>query len=144
MNFQNYTQTYSRPVPRFSIAQYFRSLDFAALHRETAGLIKGTGKVACLAAAILFLGNYAIMMTIGSVELSIESLRIERHDLLDKNIEYRAARAELMDPAQLSELAQKKLSLQPAAGNQVAVYDRNKNTFQEGQFDLKSKTFVKL
>ncbi len=148
MNFHNTTQTYGRqygrPAPKMSFAQVIRLGDFTGIFRETAGLIRGTGKIACLAVAFVIIVNYAILSAIGNVNFSIEGLKDTRHALLDKNIEYRAAKAYLSDPLNLGKLAQDQLSLSPASKEQVGVFDRRKGIFKQGQFDQETKTFVYL
>lgn len=150
MNFHNTTSTYGsgrqygRPTPKMSFTQTIRLGDFTEIFRETAGLIRGTGKVACLAVAFVIIVNYAIVSAIGSIDHSIEGLKDARHTLLDKNIEYRAEKAHISDPLNLGKLAQDQLSLGPATKEQIGVFDRRKGIFRQGLFNQETKTFVYL
>ncbi len=144
MNLHNTIQAYGRPEVKLSLTQLVRPRDLSGLYREAAGLIKGAGKVTCFALAFLIIGNYAIVSTITSIDLSIESLKDTRHTLLDKNIEHRAQKAYLNDPVNLGELVHDQLSLNPATREQVGVFDVRKGIFKQGQFDQETKTFVYL
>lgn len=144
MNFHNTTQAYGRPEVRISLAQLVKPRDLSGLYKEVAGVIKGAGKVTCLAIAFVIIANFAIVSTIASIDHSIESLKDTRHTLIDKNIEHRAQKAYLNDPVNLGELVHDQLSLSPATKEQVGVFDQRKGIFRQGQFDQETKTFVYL
>ena len=142
MNFHNTTQAYARPVPKLSLRNYFRPVDFTLLMRKTAPLIKRSGKIMLLISTLVAILNFAVISAIGSIESSIINLENARHTLIDKNIEYRAGLANLNNPLNLSRLAQDKLSLDIPSKEQVRVYDPRQGNFRQGQFDRKTKTFV--
>ncbi len=128
MNFQNYTQTYTRTIPKQGLRQQLRSYDIRNL---PGGLLlwKAAAKVMLLLLPFVLVISMFVGSAINSVERSIVTVDNQRHELMDKNIGMLARKARLWAPDHVQKLAEEKLSLYVSSKKQVGKFNRRKGTF---------------
>jgi hypothetical protein len=128
MNFQNYTQTYTRPVAKRGLRQQLRSCDVRNLPGGQL-LWKAAAKVMLLLLPFVLVISMFVGSAINSVERSIVTVDNQRHELMDENIGMLARKARLWAPDHVQKLAEEKLSLYVSAKRQVGKFNRRKGTF---------------
>ena len=127
MNYNNSTETYLRSAAKIGI-QHARSRELFDLASWLV-LWKPVGKIMLLILPVVLGINMFVSSAVTHAELSIASVDNQRHELMDKNIELLARKARLWSPANMEQLAGKKLALQSGARDQVGIFNARTGTF---------------
>jgi hypothetical protein len=117
MNYQNTQEAFLRPVIDIGVNQRLQ----AKGARDFLGgaMVKAIGKVALILLPLLLIVNFKLFSATGEMNRSITTVDNQHHELMDKNIELLARKAQLLAPDSIQQLAGKRLALYPAAGDQV-------------------------
>ncbi len=121
MIFHNSAQSYVRPVANVGIRQHLTRLSIGEL---PGGILlwKAIGKVAVAVCVATITMNVALSVYKGNLANAVVTVELQRHELMDRNINLRAKRAALLSPQAVELAAGKMLSLySPVKGQNIKL-----------------------
>jgi len=128
MNFHSTSQPYMQPVVQIGVGQ--RSLPRRKGSFPVSLVFwRPVGKILLLLLSLVLAINMYVTSSVSKVNESIATAANRRHELMDKNIELRALKAQLRGDKQIQQLAAEKLSLFVHTKGQVGKFNHRKGYF---------------
>lgn len=128
MSVNNSSQPYMRSVAQVGVGQRSLGLRIGKLPSGTL-FWRPVGKTLFLLLPLVLAVNLYVVSSVSKINESIVAVDNFHHELMDKNIELRAMKAQARDPEQLQKLAADKLSLYVHTKGQVGKYNHRKGYF---------------
>lgn len=128
MNFHNSSQPFLRSINQ--VGAETESLSQKMIKFPTSfSFWKPVGKILFFVLPLVLAVNMYTSSVANRMNKAIIVVDNIHHELMDRNIELRAMKAQLRNPEQLQEMVAEKLSLYSHTKGQVGIFDRRKGYF---------------
>jgi hypothetical protein len=121
MNIHNPTQSYFHPMANTRLKQQQRKQKTCSFSGDKVLWIS-IGKMLLVLCPMILAVNFWLASSFNSLEVSVQAVENVRHELMDKQINLRAQRAQLFSPQQVQMIAAEKYSLHVPGKEQVKFF----------------------
>jgi len=128
MNIYNSSQSYLRPINQVVSGQQSLWQRFEKFPTSIS-FWKPVGKFLIFVLPVVLVVNLYVSSSVAEINMSVMVADNNHHELMDRNIELRAMKAQIRNPERLQELAAEKLSLYVHTKGQVGKFNRRKGYF---------------
>ena len=129
MNFHNSSQPYIQAINQANAAPQSLGQRLAKRLPTSISFWRQVGKILFFVLPIVLAVNMYVSSSVSKINKSIVAVDNMHHELMDRNIELRAMKAQLRNPEQLQKIAAEKLSLYVHTKGQVGKFNRRKGYF---------------